>query len=363
MEAHRICERCSRIVCIVLTLFLITGLFGSDVFATSHDSLLNQPSTTIATPPVLLQAGTAGASTIYANSTSAMTNTPGPTQTFYAHQETTTIAGSMYNLLKLVSADASGTTLSADASLGGRKLMGKFVYGLTGVTSIPASSWTIYYRVWDTTKKILAHANIDILARMSNGAIRTTIATMVANSSDLTSSGWSTVTGTYLWSLYTVTDQTDYLEIDYYIDVITPANSASVYLRIDDNTLALVDQTSITNVYLPLTYDYVLRANNTGTNSLQIRLKEYSDSGISRLQNCTIYFYNSTGGNIKQIEVENGAYVTQTGSWCGLSSSTTTYIAMTVQTNSPGTSYINAYLEIWLSATTYTQYILSFMIA
>jgi hypothetical protein len=117
-------------------------------------------------------------------------------------------------------------------------------------------------------------------------------------------------------------------------------------------------------IELPDAYDYVLRANNTGTDSWQIRLKEYSDSGISRLQNCTIYFHNSTGANISQIEVENGAYVIQTGSWCGLSSSTTTYIAMTVQTNSTGTSYINAYLEIRLPATTtYTRYIISFVVA
>jgi hypothetical protein len=62
----------------VITLFLIIGLFGSDVFAATHDSLLNQPSTTIAAPPVLLQAGTAGASTIYANSTSAKVSVSAP---------------------------------------------------------------------------------------------------------------------------------------------------------------------------------------------------------------------------------------------------------------------------------------------
>jgi prepilin-type processing-associated H-X9-DG protein len=62
----------------VITLFLITGLFGSDVLAATNYSLLNQPSTTIAAPPVLLQAGTANASTIYANSTSAIVNVAAP---------------------------------------------------------------------------------------------------------------------------------------------------------------------------------------------------------------------------------------------------------------------------------------------
>ncbi len=78
METHRIQKRYSQIVCIVITLFLIIGLFGSDVFAATHDSLLNQPSTTIVAPPVLLQAGTAAASTIYANSTNAKVTISAP---------------------------------------------------------------------------------------------------------------------------------------------------------------------------------------------------------------------------------------------------------------------------------------------
>jgi hypothetical protein len=56
----------------VLTLFLILGLLSSDVLAATHDSLLNQPSTTIAAPPVILQSGSVGNSTIYTNSTSAL---------------------------------------------------------------------------------------------------------------------------------------------------------------------------------------------------------------------------------------------------------------------------------------------------
>ena len=79
METHRIRKRYSHVVCTVITLFFIIGLSGSNVFAATHDSLLNQPSTTIAAPPVLLQAGTAGASTIYANSTSAKVTISAPT--------------------------------------------------------------------------------------------------------------------------------------------------------------------------------------------------------------------------------------------------------------------------------------------
>lgn len=72
MESHRMWGRYSHVVWIVIILFLVIGLFGSDAFAATHYSLLNQPSTTIAAPPVLLQAGTAGTSTIYINNTSAV---------------------------------------------------------------------------------------------------------------------------------------------------------------------------------------------------------------------------------------------------------------------------------------------------
>jgi len=61
----------------------------------------------------------------------------------------------------------------------------------------------------------------------------------------------TTLSGTYSWATYTVVDQTDYLEIDYYVDVTTARPGATAYLRIDDNSLALADQTRAVNIYLP----------------------------------------------------------------------------------------------------------------
>ena len=364
METHRKAKRFSDwCVWLVLTLSVLSGFISTNASAATRLSLLKQPRTTVTASPVILQGGIAGNCTIYSNSTSGQSST-GTSQVLYAHQETTTIGGLIYNISKLTSADVSGITLSADATTSGRKLMGKFVCELTGVTSIPASSWTIYYRVWDSTKKIVAHANIDVLARMSNGTIRTSIATMVANSSDLTSTGWSTLTGTYLWSVYTVTDQTDYLEIDYYVDVVSPATSNSVYLRIDDNSLAAMQQTSAKNIYLPNTYDYVIGVNNTVTDSWQVRLNTYSSSNISRLQNCIIYFHNSTGGNSQnETIVQNGLFIIQTGSWYSLGNSQTIYIAITVQANSTGASYLYTNLEVnALGTSTYAQYIIAFAV-
>jgi hypothetical protein len=111
-------------------------------------------------------------------------------------------------------------------------------------------------------------------------------------------------------------------------------------------------------------FDYVLRVNNTVTDSWQIRLKEYSDSNIDRLENGTIYFHNSTDGTSSQIVIENGSYTNQTGPWYDLDNLETIYIAMTVEANSTGTSYIYAYLEIRIpDTTTYVQYMLSFKIS
>ncbi|MDH5482004.1 MAG: LamG domain-containing protein [Candidatus Bathyarchaeota archaeon] len=111
------------------------------------------------------------------------------------------------------------------------------------------------------------------------------------------------------------------------------------------------------------TYDYVLRVNNTATDSWEIRLKKYADSNIGRLQNCTIYFHNSTDGNLSQIVIESGAFVNETGPWYDVGSLETIYIAMTVEATSKVTSYIYAYLEVRTpGTTTYLQYIIEFEI-
>jgi len=362
METRRIEKRrLHKGIWVALALFLLTGLSNSSVFASVRDSLLKQSNAVITPPSVVLQNGTTGASTVYTNNTSAMINTAGPSQTLYAHQETTTIGGSTYNLLNLGSSNGAGTDIQVGGGSTGRILFAKFVYSLGGVGSIPSSIWTFQYRAWrEWSSAVEVHCDVDISILMANGTTRQIVATDAANSANLPGSCPPTSSGTYSWSTYNVIDQTDFLEIDYYAHVTKPHLGRYVFLRIDDNTLALVDQTSIVNVYLPSIYDYVLKANNTGTDNWQIRLKEYSDSGISRVQNCTIYFHNSTGGSLSQIRVENGTYMTQTGSWYSLGSSMIIYVAIVVQTNNSGTSYINVYMELPVpGTTTYARYIIA----
>lgn len=173
-------------------------------------------------------------------------------QTLYVHQEQILLGGPGFivcYLLKLDSADSAGTTLSAEAGTTGRKIWGFWVYQLTGVSSIPASTWTICYRAHKTHSSIEAHCDVDILIRMSNGTTRQTIATDVANSGALTTS-WSTLSGNYSWADYTVVDETDYLEINFCVDVTAKRNNEHINLRIDDGTLAVADQTRAANVYL-----------------------------------------------------------------------------------------------------------------
>jgi len=173
------------------------------------------------------------------------------TNTLYAHAETTTIGGVNYYLHKLSSANGPATNLTQSAASTGRKLMGRWVYPLSGIVSISASTWTVTFRAMKSASasSVVAHGDIDLLIRKSDNTIRTTLATDVANSLTLTlTNTWQTLTGTYSWTAYTVVSQTDYLEVAYYIHVTTSQTSKSVKLLVDDSTLPLADQTKIANV-------------------------------------------------------------------------------------------------------------------
>ena len=173
------------------------------------------------------------------------------THTLYAHAETTIIGNVNYYLFNLSSADGPATILSQSAASTGRKLMGRWVYPLNGIVSISSSTWTVTYRAMRSASAtgVIAHCDIDILIRKSDNTVRTTIAANVANSPSITlTNAWETLTGTYDFPGYMVVDQTDYLEVAYYIEVTSPQSSKYVRLLVDDDTLPLTDQTKIENV-------------------------------------------------------------------------------------------------------------------
>ncbi len=224
----------------------------------------------------------------YASATSA--------QEIYAHRETTTIGGATFRLLALNSADSTGTTLTVTTDTVGRKLTDKFVYPLTGVSSIPASTWTVYYRAIKSSSAVTAHGDADVVIRKTDGTIRTTIATNVANSGAITTS-WSTVSGTSTWSSYTVVDQTDVLEMDYYIEVTNSSPGKTASLRIDDNTLAPGAQTRVANVYLPSEFTSEVEFSGSSDTQDWIQLVWTSDSAwTAGSVSVTLQMYNYTLG-------------------------------------------------------------------
>ena len=173
--------------------------------------------------------------------------------TLYAHSETTTINGANYYMHKPEPSNGPATILSAPADTAGRKLMGRWVYPLNQIASIQPSTWAVTYRIKKSlcASSLIAHADIDILIRKNDNTIKTTIATNVANSPTITKvDTWETLTATYEWPGYTVTDQTDYLEVTYYIEVTTPQSLKNVSLLIDDPSLPITDQTKIQNIII-----------------------------------------------------------------------------------------------------------------
>ncbi|MGB9740226.1 MAG: hypothetical protein ACP5IM_01755 [Candidatus Bathyarchaeia archaeon] len=69
-------------------------------------------------------------------------------QSLFAHSESVLAGGAISNVYEPYSADGPALTLSASMGVAGRNLFGRFVYPLSGIKSIPSSTWTFYYRAW-----------------------------------------------------------------------------------------------------------------------------------------------------------------------------------------------------------------------
>jgi hypothetical protein len=112
-----------------------------------------------------------------------------------------------------------------------------------------STDWAVSVVALKPASTAAGYASVDVLIRRADGSIRTPIATDVAPSGSLLSFP-TTLSGTYSWSPYTVVNQTDYLEIDYYVDVTT-AGPFNAHLVVDNQTLAIGDQTRLTGLNLP----------------------------------------------------------------------------------------------------------------
>ncbi len=185
------------------------------------------------------------------------------------HSGHTTIASAEYFQLKEATpADGAAMIATTDAFAQketGRKPMydendptrlSRHVFPLTGISEIPAATWTVYYRcrTWGDPdfpdKDNDVNFDIDIIIRQADGTVRATIAANVADAylEKGEAEAWLTKKANYNFSGYTVIDDSDYLEIVYYgeVDNTGPGNGPGyMQLMIDDNTLPLADQTRI----------------------------------------------------------------------------------------------------------------------
>ena len=182
------------------------------------------------------------------------------------HSENATISRTAYfQLREGAFADGSAMTQTTgifDMGEADRKMMyaenqpsrpARHVFSLLGVSEIPASTWTVYYRcrTWEFNQINNSNVNfdIDILIRKLDGTVRTTIATDVADA--YLASGeeetWLTKSATYDFPGYTVVDDNDYLEIIYYgeTDANGPHDPGYMQIRVDDDTLPEADQTRV----------------------------------------------------------------------------------------------------------------------
>jgi hypothetical protein len=105
------------------------------------------------------------------------------------------------------------------------------------------------------------NVDVNILIRHSDGT-NTTIATNVAPSANLTPNQ-ATLSGSYAWANYTVMSQTDYLEIDYYANVTTVSSGVNAHLEIDNSSLAVISQTSTSNIMIASSNLYSLGGQGT----------------------------------------------------------------------------------------------------
>ena len=110
-----------------------------------------------------------------------------------------------------------------------------------------SGSVEVFIAAYTSLTPLDVHADMDILIRTAEGAVRETIATNVANSRSITESTWQTVTAKYQFPGHTVASTTDYLEVHIFADATNHAATASTTLEflIGDSTVELNDQTRI----------------------------------------------------------------------------------------------------------------------
>jgi hypothetical protein len=181
-----------------------------------------------------------------------------------AHTETVNPGGTDYYMLKgWTPADGTAVTATTDRIgtwVTGRWLLHNSVaasrsathlYPLSGINRIAPTEWTVHYRGradgWGFGSLSNAFLSIDIIIRQADGSIRAVVATDVAQAFFPSANHWVDISASFSFPGYTVVDDTDYLEIDYYGNSENrgPFGYSYLRLRVDDSSLPESSQTRI----------------------------------------------------------------------------------------------------------------------
>ncbi len=184
------------------------------------------------------------------------------------HSENTTISGQdYYQMEEATPADGTAAIFYEEyiKNESGRKILynaddpsrqARHVFSLIGIEEIPMSTWTVYYRCYAYGGGFFPRIDkdvrfsIDILVRQADGTVRELIDDFAAEA--FLNKGeegfWMTKSTTYDFPGYTVVDENDYLEIDYYVETNAGPNGEYGYLQllVDDSTVSDNERTRIT---------------------------------------------------------------------------------------------------------------------
>lgn len=170
-------------------------------------------------------------------------------------------------------------------------------------------SWAVSVLCINPATPAVGKVDVDVSIRESNNTTRAMISQTAAASGSISATA-TTLSGNYSWSNYAVQNQTDYLEIDYYIDVSTACQGTYAYLSIDNNSLPLTDQTRAANIMLPSQYTVGIEFSGTSDTQSWTQLAWTIDSCFTMPNvTATFWLYNYTAG---AYPTSGNGYINQT---------------------------------------------------
>jgi len=160
----------------------------------------------------------------------------------YAHSEGVTLSTNKWKLLKTTSPDGTAENITLESASSGYVALGNssvinlnaLAVGYGDIKKLPASTWTFKYRaVANVTNKVSLCVNITIV--FPNGTERSSLAGFTAESTSNLTTSFSTVSGTYSHTEYTVLSTADYLKIQWYAHKYD-TTALKINLLLDDSS-------------------------------------------------------------------------------------------------------------------------------